>query len=60
MVLDFSWGTTGGNKFRFQAAKIQYTKNDDADQGGLAAVKSSFAITESLVPGDDGWALLCL
>ena len=60
MILDFNWGTTAGNKFRFQAAKVQYTKNDDVDQGGLAAVKSSFAITESVVPGDDGWVLLCL
>jgi len=60
MILDTSWGTVSGNKFRFYAPKIQYTKNDDADQGGLAAVKSTFSVNESATPGDDGWALLCL
>ncbi len=60
MVLDFAWGSVSGDKFRFQAPKIQYTKNDDADQGGLAGIKCAFAVTESVTPGDDGWVLLCL
>jgi len=59
MILDNSWGSVSGNKFRFYAPKIQYTKNDNADASGLQAIKSSFAVTESAAPGDDGWALLC-
>jgi len=60
MVLDTTWGTVSGNKFRFYAPKAQYTKVEDENRDGIAVSKSAFDLNGSLLPGNDEWALLCI
>ncbi len=60
MVLDTAWGTVSGNKFRFFAPRVQYTKVEDESRDGIAVAKGSFDLNGSLLPGNDEWALLCL
>lgn len=60
MVLDTTWGTVSGNKFRFYAPKAQYTKVEDESRDGIAVSKTAFDLNGSLLPGNDEWALLCI
>lgn len=60
MALDFSYGSTAGNRFRFYAPQVQYTKIDDADRDGLQLAQCSFDLTGTLTPGDDEITILCL
>ena len=60
MILDFAWGTSAGNKFRFYAPAVQYTKIEDEDRGGIQIAKCTFDLNGSITPGDDEYCLLCL
>jgi len=58
MALDLAFGATDGNKFRFFAPQIQYTKIDDADRDGIQIAQTSFKLCSSI--DDAEWALLLL
>jgi len=60
MPFDFSYGTAEGNKFRFFAPAIQYTKVEDADKEGIQIAQAAFDLTGSFSPGDDEYCILCL
>ncbi len=60
MVLDLSIGVVSGNKFRFYAPLVQYTKVAEENRGGIAVVKCAFALNGTQAVGNDEWALLCL
>ncbi len=60
MPFDFSYGTADGNKFRFYAPAIQYTKVEDADKEGIQIAQVAFDLTGSFSPGDDEYCVLCL
>ena len=60
MVLDLSIGGVAGNKFRFYAPLVQYTKVGEENRGGIAVAKCSFALNGTQAVGNDEWALLCL
>ena len=60
MPFDFSYGTLDGNKFRFYAPAIQYTKVEDADKEGIQIAQAAFDLTGSFSPGDDEYCILCL
>jgi hypothetical protein len=60
MLFDFSYGTADGNKFRFYAPAIQYTKVEDADKEGIQIAQVAFDLTGSFAPGDDEYCILCL
>lgn len=60
MVLDLSIGAVAGNKFRFYAPLVQYTKIGEENRGGIAVAKCSFVLNGTQSIGNDEWALLCL
>jgi len=60
MVLDFQLGSIAGNKFRFYAAKVQYSKVADEDREGIATARASFSLNGTSEPGDDELTILCL
>lgn len=59
-VLDVTVGSVAGNKFRFYAPKVQFTKVDDADRGGIAVATCSFDLNGSITPGNDELTILAL
>lgn len=60
MEMNCAWGSVAGNKFRFYAPRVQYTKIEDEDIGGTVYAKAMFNLNGTLSPGDDEFALLCL
>lgn len=59
-VLDFTLGSVSGNKFRFYGPKLQYTKIDDEDRGGIKIAKGSFDLNATVTPGNDELVILAL
>jgi hypothetical protein len=59
-ILDFTVGSVAGNKFRFYAPTIQYTKIDDQDRGGIAVASCQFDLNGSITPGNDELTILAL
>lgn len=59
-VLDFTLGSVSGNKFRFYAPKVQYTKVSDEDREGIKIAQCSFDLNGSIVPGNDELCILFL
>lgn len=59
MVLDLIIGASAGNKFRFYAPLVQYTKVGEENRGGIAVAKCAFALNGTQTIGNDEWALLC-
>lgn len=60
MILDFTLGSAAGNKIRFYAPKVQYTKVDDEERDGIKVAQCSFDLNGTLVPGNDELCLLLL
>jgi hypothetical protein len=60
VALDFTLGSTTGNKFRFYAPKLQYTKIDDDDASGRHLITVSFCLNGVLGLKDSEFAILCL
>ena len=60
MLLDFVLGSESGNKFRFYAPRVQYSKVADEDREGIATARTGFSLNGSLEPGDDEISILCL
>lgn len=59
-TLDLSWGSIAGNKFRFFAKAVQYTKVADGTRDGLALANCSCTLRGTKEIGNDEWALLSM
>jgi hypothetical protein len=58
--LDFTLGTVAGNKFRFYAPKLQFTKVDDEDATGRELASLSFCLNGVSGLKDSEFVILCL
>lgn len=58
--LNLEYGSEAGNRFRFYAPKMVYTKVDDTERDGIQLASTSFDLTGSMDPGDDELSLLLL
>ncbi len=58
--LNFILGATTGNKFRFYAPKLQYTKIEDDDASGRQLITVSYCLNGTLGLKDSEFAILCL
>jgi len=59
-VLDFILGSTTGNKFRFYAPHVQYTKVEDSDRNGIKVAACQFDLNAPIALGDTELAILAL
>lgn len=58
MVLDAIIGSTAGNRLRFYGPKVQYSKVDDGDRGGIQTAECTFDLNGSESPGNDELTIL--
>lgn len=60
VALDFTLGSVTGNKFRFYAPKLQFTKIDDGDAAGRQVITASFCLNGVLGLKDSEFVILCI
>jgi hypothetical protein len=60
VALDFTVGSTTGNKFRFFAPKVQYTGAEDVDRNGIQVVRCPFDLNANVLLGNTELAILAL
>jgi hypothetical protein len=60
VALDFILGSVTGNKFRFYAPKLQFTKIDDEDASGRQLISVSFCLNGTPGLKDSEFVILCL